>query len=102
MLRKSKNMIKRLGPQRGAWNDDIVQLIGKVNEIVDVLNGKNGRTAAPDPRETKERGKGKVNTKAKDADQSQDKAKVKPETKATTTVGTLTPKKEKDYTTRGG
>ena len=94
-------MIEKLGPQRGAWNDDIVQLIGKVNELVDVLNGKNEGMTTQDPRETKERGKGKVNTKVKTSHQPRDKVKAKPEAKATTTVGTPTPKKGKDYTTRG-
>jgi hypothetical protein len=95
-------MIQKLGPQHGAWNEDTVRIIGKVNEIVDLLNGKNEKKTTLDPKEAKERGKGKANTKVNTTDQLQDKAKAKPKARVTTTVGTLTPKKEKDHTTRGG
>ena len=47
-------MIQKLGPQRGAWNEDTVRIIEKVNEIVDLLNGKNEKKTTLDQPKPKE------------------------------------------------
>jgi hypothetical protein len=102
-----KEMIEWLGPQRGAWNDDITRLIEKVNELVDIVNGNSGKKEISDSRNTKEREKekekvpAKVSTKVMTTHQSQDKDETKAKAKVTSTVGTQTPKKERNYATRG-
>jgi hypothetical protein len=94
-------MIERLDSIRGAWNEDTVRLIKKVNEIVDTLNGESGKKVAQDPRETKEREKGKTDTKVKTPHKTADKDKVGAETGPEMTMGTLTRKKERTTSTRG-
>ena len=102
-----KEMIERLGPQRGAWNDDITRLIEKVNELVDIVNGDSEKKEIPDSRVAKEREKekekvpAKVSTEVKTTHQSRDKDETKAKAGVTATVGTTTPKKERDYATRG-
>lgn len=94
-------MIERLRAPQGAWDEDTVKVIEKVNEIVDILNGGNGKKTTPTPRETKERGK--ANTKVRETTrQPSDKDEVKAKANVTMTMGTPTQKKERDISTRGG
>lgn len=62
-------MIEKIAPQSGAWNEDTTRIIEKLNEIVDILNGKNdkdqknGKKTAPDIGKAK--GKEEANVRQK-------------------------------------
>lgn len=76
-------MIGRLEPPRGAWDEDIVRLIEKVNELVDAVNEEK-KELAELKKTAVDLAKAKADPKVKDAEIVAQEGKAKIQSKAMT------------------